>query len=73
MELIIVVIALVALAFWQRSNFLSIVAGIVAVGFGVYWSVSTAGFVYIMSGVASVAVGIYMLITSGTDLLNKGR
>lgn len=71
MELIIVALALVAVAFWQRSNFLMIVSGLVAVAFGVYWAVSAAGFVYVIEGVAAVAVGIYMLIDAGLSLLKR--
>jgi len=71
MELIIVVALLVALAFWQRSNFLMIVGGMAAIGFGIYWAVSAAGFAYLVTGVASVCIGIYMLITAALDMFRR--
>lgn len=73
MELIIVTIALVALAFWQRSSFLQIVAGVVAIGFGLYWITEDPSFIYLMEGIAFVGTGIYMLIMVGADLLGRGE
>lgn len=61
-ELILIVGGLIGLAFWQRSNFLYIVSGMLAIGFGIYWITVDTSFMYIMIGVGSVGVGIYMVI-----------
>ena len=37
MELIIVVLAIVGVAFWRQTRTLKIVAGILAIVFGAYW------------------------------------
>ena len=65
------VIALIALAFWQKSNYLMLIGGIVAIGFGVYWAVSDTDFIYIMTGVASSAVGFYMLIDTAIGMFRR--
>ena len=71
MFVFLVAAALVALAFWQRSNFLMIISGIVAVGFGIYWITLSTDFLYIMEGTAAVAIGIYMLINTGVEMIRK--
>lgn len=67
-ELLIVAALFVALAFWQRSTFMQIIAGTVAVGFGIYWLTAGATFIYVMEGVGSIAIGLYMLIDVAIDL-----
>ena len=67
MLLVMVTIAVVALAFWQKSNFFMLIAGIIAIGFGAYWIANNTGFFYVMEGVASVGIGLYMLINTGVS------
>lgn len=71
MELIIVTIALIALAFWQREPFLMLVCSMVAIGFGVYWITVNPGFLYIIEGVAAVGVGIYMIIETAIQYFKR--
>ena len=68
-----IVALIVALAFWRRGNhFLALVAGPVAMGFGVHLIATYDGFIYIMSGIACIGIGLYLLIDTGVDLL-KGE
>jgi hypothetical protein len=70
MTLIIVTIALVALAFWQRNiGFLSILAGLVAIAFGAYWVTTYTGFLYVIEGVVMAAIGLYLLIDSAVKMI----
>lgn len=69
MALIIVTIALLGLAFWQRSNFLMILAGVVAIGFGAYWIAEYDGFIYVIEGAVAVAIGFYLLVSSALELI----
>jgi intracellular septation protein A len=68
MELIIVVLAIVVLAFWRQTRTLKIVAGILMMVFGAYWiSLFPTVWIYIASGVAYAVVGLYLLLTSGSN------
>lgn len=61
--------ALIFVAFWQRSNFLQIIAGFVAIGFGIYWITVNANFLYVIESVAVVGVGLYMMLMVGVEYL----
>lgn len=61
--------ALIFVAFWQRSNFLQIIAGFVAIGFGIYWITVNANFLYVIEAVAVVGVGLYMMLMVGVEFL----
>jgi hypothetical protein len=70
----IIVVFFIALAFWQRSNFLSIIGGMITIGFAVYWvSINPLSFLYIMEGIAMAGIGLYMLITVGQDILSSKK
>ena len=69
MELIVVTLALVGLAWWQKIDFLHIIAGVVAVGFGVWWIDQNSGFIYIIEGVVAVVIGFYMMINSAVRMV----
>ena len=67
MELIVVVLAIVGVAFWRQTRTLKIVAGILAIVFGAYWiSLFPTVWIYIASGVAYAVIGLYLLLTSGS-------
>lgn len=69
---LLIAAALVAVAFWQRSNFLQILAGFVAIGFGIYWITVDPNFLYVIEAVAVVGVGLYMMLMVGVDYLKGG-
>jgi hypothetical protein len=71
LALILVTAGLIGLAFWQRSNFLFIVCGMIAIGFGVYWISQNPGFIYVMEGTAAVALGFYMIIDTAVALVRR--
>lgn len=72
MFIVILPVALiVALAFWQRSNFLFILGGLAAIGFGVFWIDSDPGALYMIEGMAVIGIGLYMLITTAVDMFRS--
>lgn len=71
LALILVTTALIGLAFWQRSNFLMIVCGMIAIGFGVYWISQNTGFIYVMEGTAAAALGFYMIIDTAVEMIRR--
>jgi len=71
LALILVTTALIFLAFWQRSNFLMIVCGMIAIGFGVYWISQNTGFIYVMEGTAAAALGFYMIIDTAVEMIRR--
>lgn len=71
LALIIVTAMLIGLAFWQRSNFLMIVCGMIAIGFGVYWISQNTGFIYVMEGTAAAALGFYMIIDTAVAMIRR--
>lgn len=68
---ILPVILMVVLAFKTNSNFLFIVGGLLAIGFGVYWINASDSFLYLMTGIGAVGVGLYMLITTAADMFKS--
>ena len=71
LALILVTAALIGLAFWQRSNFLMIVCGMIAIGFGIYWISQNTGFIYVMEGTAAAALGFYMIIDTAVEMIRR--
>jgi len=69
MALIIVTAAFIGLAFWRRSNFLTILGGLVAIAFGAYWIAQYDGFIYVIQGVVAIAIGLYMLIDTAVGMV----
>lgn len=57
------------MAFWQRSNFIQILAGIVNIGSGIFWLTVGTTFIYIIEATTFMAVGIYLLIMVAVDML----
>jgi hypothetical protein len=68
---IIPVVFLVALAFWKESNFLHVIAGLVAIGFGIYWINLDADWIHVIEAMAAIAVGLYMMLTTAIDLFKS--
>jgi hypothetical protein len=71
--IIIFTLGIIGMALWQRSNFLWIIAGAVAVAFGSYWISLNQNFFYIISGVAVIAIGLYMFIMVGVNLFQSRK
>jgi hypothetical protein len=73
MILLIIFAIFVALAFWTRSTFINIMAGLVSISVGVERIAQSPGdWIYLITGAAIVATGLYLLIMVGVDLL-KGN
>jgi drug/metabolite transporter (DMT)-like permease len=71
MEIIVIALAIVALAYWQESPSLNILAGIVAIAFGLYW-MNTEGvtdFINIVIGVAGCLIGLHLWISTAIYFL----
>jgi hypothetical protein len=68
---VIPVVLIVALAFWQKSNFLFILGGMLAIGFGAYWINLNDNFMHLMVGIVAVGIGLYMLITTAFDMFKS--
>lgn len=72
MELVIAVVAMVlVLAFWQKSNYLRIIAGPVAISFGAYWIDEGGEWIYTITGIAVIAIGLYLLIDAAITMFRK--
>ena len=66
MELIVVTLAIIGLAFWRQTRPLKIVAGLLSLVFGGYWITLFPGvWIYWASGVSYMILGIYLLLMSG--------
>lgn len=67
--------ALVALAFWQRDDFLYLIGGVSCIAEGIFTIDFDAGFgwIYICAGIACIGLGIYMIIKAIMNLINGAR
>lgn len=74
MTMIIVVVALiVALAYWQNSTSLNILAGILTVAFGLYW-IQTEGvtdYINIVIGIVSGMIGFHLWVKTAISIWGK--
>lgn len=68
---IIPVVFLVALAFATHSNFLHIVAGLVAMAFGIYWISLNTDWIHVIEAMSAIATGLYMMLTTAIDLFKS--
>jgi intracellular septation protein A len=68
LDLIILCMGFIALAYWRQTRFLKIVAGFLSLAFGGYIiSVSAGMWIYWAVAVAYMVNGLYLLLTSGSS------
>lgn len=74
MEIIIIILGIVALAYWQNSVTLNLIAGIAALGFGIYW-IATEGtdLINIVIGIASGLIGFHQWVRTAVYLFGGNR
>lgn len=66
LEEVALVATVLGLAFWRNHWFLNIMAGMVAISFGIRW-----GETYLVEGIAIAAIGTYFLVNTARDLLRR--
>ena len=65
----IVAAVFITIAYWTRSTFLQIMAGLVSIAAGIFWiSTDPDHWIDVTIGVAILLVGVYELIMVGVDL-----
>ena len=68
LDLIILRMGFIILAYWRQTRFLKIVAGFLSLAFGGYIiSVSAGMWIYWAVAVAYMVNGLYLLLTSGSN------
>ena len=75
MEIIIIVVAIIALAYWQESTSLNLLAGVVAIAFGLYW-MQTEGvtdFINIAIGCVSGMIGLHLWIKTAVNTFGGNK
>lgn len=66
LEEVALVASVLGLAFWRNQWFLNIMAGMIAISFGIRW-----GETYLVEGIGIAAIGAYFLIATARDLIRR--